>query len=303
MTINENLATFAGLPVEDFADGRDVTADRAWRVRVEYDAEDPWADVFEQFVGTRGAVDVRAFVVGSWGEVGTGDDSAEVVEALVAARDRLPRLTALFVGDIMMEESEISWIHQSDVSPILSAYPALEHFQVRGGTGLSLGSLRHRALRKLVVESGGLDASVVRQVAAADLPCLEHLELWLGDSGYGANWTLDDLAPLLSGERLPSLKTLALRDSEQADAVAKAVAGSPLLGRLEALDLSLGTLSDEGAEALLASRALRSLKRLDLHHHYLSEPTMRRLKDLGIQVDVSEAESPDGEYRYVAVSE
>jgi hypothetical protein len=303
MTIGENLTEFAGLPVQDFAEGAEVTADHAWRVRVDFEPDEPWLDVFEQFVGAKGAAGVRAFIVGNWGEVSTGTDSAEIVEALVAARERLPSLSALFVGDLVMEESEISWIHQSDMAPILSAYPALTHFQVRGGTGLSLGTLRHRELRRLVVESGGLDASVVRQVASADLPRLEHLELWLGDSGYGANWTLADLGPLLSGERLPSLKTLALRDSEQADEVAKAVATSPLLKRIEVLDLSLGVLGDEGAEALLASPAVKSLKRLDLHHHFLTAPTMRKLQALGIPVDVSEGESPDGEYRYVAVSE
>jgi hypothetical protein len=303
MTIDENATTFAGLPVEDYVAGADVTADQAWRVRVEYEAEMPWTEVFEQFVGSPGAGDVRAFVVGNWGDTATGTDSSEVVEALVAARDRLPRLTAIFLGDIAMEESVISWIQITDVSPILSAYPALEQFRVRGGNGLSLGSLKHRALKSLVVESGGLDGSVVRQVAAADLPSLEHLELWLGDDGYGANWTLDELAPLLGGERLPKLKTLALRDSDQADGVAKAVAASPLLGRIEVLDLSLGTLTDEGAKALLASPAVKRLKRLDLHHHYLTEATMQAIKALGIPVDVSDAESPDEEYRYVAVSE
>jgi hypothetical protein len=303
MTIEENLTEFAGLPVQDFAAGATVTADRAWRVRVDYDPEAEWLEVFEQFAGTRGASEVRAFIIGSWGEVGTGTDSAQIVEAVVAARERLPSLKALFIGDIVRDESEISWIHQSDMSPILSAYAAITHFQVRGGTGLSLGSLRHRALRTLVVESGGLDASVVRQVAAADLPSLEHLELWLGDSGYGANWTMDDLGPLLTGERLPSLKTLALRDSEQADAVAKAVAVSPLLERLEVLDLSLGVLTDGGAAALVASGAVKKLKRLDLHHHFLTEAMMRKLADLGIPVDISDAESPDSEYRFVAVSE
>jgi hypothetical protein len=303
MTIEDNLTEFAGLPVQDFAPGVDVTPDRAWRVRVDYDPEEPWLNVFEQFVGTSGAANIRAFVVGSWGDVGTGEDSAAIVEAIVAARDRLASVKALFVGDIVREESEISWIHQSDMSPILSAYPALMHFQVRGATGLSLGSLRHRELRALVVESGGLDASVVRQVAGADLPRLEHLELWLGDSGYGANWTLDDLSALLSSERLPSLKTLALRDSEQADAVAKAVATSPLLGRIEVLDLSLGTLTDEGAAALVASSSVKRLKRLDLHHHFLGEEMMRKLGELGIVVDVSDAEPPDSEYRFVAVGE
>ncbi len=35
---------------------------------------------------------------------------------------------------------------------------------MRGGNGLRLGAIRHERLRSLVVESGGLDASVVRDV-------------------------------------------------------------------------------------------------------------------------------------------
>jgi hypothetical protein len=164
--------------------------------------------------------------------------------------------------------------------------------------------LRLASLRTLIVESGGLDASIVRQVASSDLPKLEHLELWLGTDSYGANWTLEDLAPILDGTRFPKLKTLGLRDSDQADAVAEAVTRSPLLQRIEVLDLSLGTLSDEGARALLASPAVKRLKRLDLRHNYLSAETARALGALGIDVDTSEGEPDKGEDdRYVAVSE
>ncbi|MFN8512832.1 MAG: hypothetical protein U0841_09645 [Chloroflexia bacterium] len=68
----------------------------------------------------------------------------------------MPRLTALFFGDIIVEESEISWIEQTDVSPLLAAFPQLEIFGVRGGNGLSFGQLRHDVLQTLIVETGGL---------------------------------------------------------------------------------------------------------------------------------------------------
>ena len=272
---------------------------------MEYEAEKPWTDVFEGFLAAAGASDVRALVVGNWGDVSTGTDSSEVVRALVAARGRLPKLEAIFLGDVTFEESEISWIHQSDVSPLFSAYPKLTHFRVRGGNGLSLGSLEHGELRSLVVETGGLDASVVRQVAAATLPNLEHLELWLGSHNSGANWEMEDLAPILAGEHLPALKTLALRDSEDADAIALAVSKSPILARLSVLDLSLGALSDDGGEALLACPAIKRLTRLDLHRHYMSDAMSARLKSLGIDVNLDDpqGETADKADRYVAVSE
>jgi hypothetical protein len=247
---------------------------------------------------------VKGFVVGNWADVASGDSSAEVIEAIVAARTRLRSLQALFIGDIVLEEAEISWIHQDDMAPVLSAYPGLTHFQVRGGGGLSLGALRHASLRTLIVETGGLDVSVVRQVAAADLPKLEHLELWLGSGNYGANFTLEDLAPILSGERFPALKTLALRDSEEADAVAKAVAASPLLERIQVLDLSMGNLGDDGAQALVACPAVKRLKRLDLRHNYMSAEALTAVEGLGIPVDVSENEpDADPDDRYIAISE
>ena len=42
------------------------------------------------------------------------------------------------------------------------------------------------------------------------------------------------------------------------------------MARLKTLDLSMGVLSDVGAEALLAGQPLTHLRRLDLHHHFLS---------------------------------
>src|SRR5260370_17287755 len=84
----------------------------------------------------------------------TGEAEA-VVEALAAAREKLPKLRVLFMGDIIREENEVSWIEQTDVSPLLEAYPELEYFGVRGGNGLHLGDIRHEHLRSLVIETCG----------------------------------------------------------------------------------------------------------------------------------------------------
>jgi hypothetical protein len=149
--------------------------------------------------------------------------------------------------------------------------------------------------------------AIVRAVLNADLPNLEHLELWLGTEDYGANTTVADLDPLLGGERFARLHYLGLRDSDIADEIAVAVAGAPILDRIRTLDLSLGTLGDEGAAALLASPAVARLEKLDIHHHYCSDAMVARLNQLGITVDASEQEKADrfgGEaHRYVAVGE
>jgi hypothetical protein len=99
-----------------------------------------------------------------------------------------------------------------------------------------------------------------------------------------------------------------LKDSVIEDEIAGVVALAPVLGQLEVLDLSLGTLGDDGARALLGSPAVRKLKKLDLHHHYISAPLAAELKKLGIEVDLSDQEVPDdwggGDlHRYISVSE
>jgi hypothetical protein len=312
MSIHEHLTQFAGKPVVDWEPGAPIAEPEAavYRIRLSWEeAEEDtrWTDKLATFLQDPAAGQVAGLVVGAWGKVGMGDDSSPIVEALVAAGERLVRLKALFFGDIIGEESEISWIRQSDVSPLFNAYPALEHFGVRGGQGLSLGALRLDRLRTLIVQSGGLPATVLEEVATAELPELEHLELWLGEDQYGADFAMEQLEPILSGERFPKLRYLGLRDSDRADEVAAVVASAPILERIQVLDMSLGTLGDDGAAALLASPAVARLEKLDLHHHFCSQETVRRLEGLGIEVDASEpqeAEEFNGDvWRYVAVGE
>ncbi|MER6463892.1 STM4015 family protein [Streptomyces sp. NPDC001228] len=319
MTINDHLATFCRLPARTFpgpgapADSLPDAGSVAWRITSDvYDADEDWADAFARFLDTVDTTEVRALIVGAWQEA---YDTAPtgIIEALLAARDRLPALRGLFLGDMVMEECEISWINQTDVTPLLEAFPELEEFGVRGGSGLGFTGLRHTALRSLTMESGGLPAQVVRGVSACDLPALTDLDLWLGTPDYGGDSEVSDLEGILSGARLPSLRRLALRNSEIQDQVATAVAGSAVLGRLEVLDLSMGVLTDEGATALLDGGPLTHLKKLDLHHNYLTGPLRDRvrgaLEPAGVEVDLGRGDADEDKdddgtvWRYVAVGE
>lgn len=316
MTIGKHLSELGGLPAFDFPGPKDTRAlpepgAVAWRISVEtYGAEEEWAQAFGRFTGSVDTRQVRALIVGGWSEA-YEDSDAGIVEALAGAASEFPALRALFVGDITFEECEISWIQQSDVGPLLRAYPALEEFGVRGGEGLVFPPVKHEALRVLRVESGGLPREVVRGVAASELPALTELDLWLGTPGYGGDAEPGDLEPFLTGERLPALRRLALRNSEIQNEVAAALATAPVVERLEVLDLSMGILDDRGAEALLAGRPLTHLTKLDLHHHYVSEPLRERLRAAlaphGVEVDLGDVQSPDvddeAEYRYIAVAE
>lgn len=333
MTIGEHTTHFVGKSVEDYVPETGIAdpINKIYRLRTEYDSEQGMIDLLARFLEDPRVSEISGIVIGLW-DWDNQESSQFIVEALVAARDKLPNLKAIFLGDIIYEECEISWLVQSDISPLLAAYPQLEHLRVRGGDRLSLGSLRHDNLKVLVVESGGLNVNVVREVCQSHLPALEHLELWLGVAEYGGNTSVDDLQPILSGQLFPKLSYLGLRDSEIADEIAKALANALVLKQVKVLDLSLGTLTDEGAEALFArldnslpfitlSEALGNegakalldnlpviqLEKLDIHHHYVSDPVVAKLNQLKIMVDASDRQIPDeddGEiYRYVAVSE
>lgn len=306
--IGDNLSEFMGKTVQDFTAGEPAdTASTVYRIRTNWDADSPWTTQFAAFLDEVDASKVEAFVVGAWHGDNSQLNSSNVIEALAAARDLLPNLKAIFLGDITSEENEISWIQQTDVSPLLIAYPKLEYLAIRGGEGLSIGDLRHSSLKTLIIQSGGLPASVVHEVGQADLPNLEHLELWLGEPNYGGDATAEDFALILRGDRFPKLKYLGLKDSVIQDEIASVVALAPIVKRLEVLDLSMGTLSDEGAQALLASPMIAKLRRLDLHHHYLSDAMIEKLFGLCVEVDLSDRQEPDNwngqEHRYIAVSE
>jgi predicted DNA-binding WGR domain protein len=270
------------------------------------DAEKAFDDKLAAFLAEPAAEMAQGLVIGFWSGFEGPVDSTRVVEALVAGRDKLPNLRHLFLGDIIMEENEVSWIEQSDLSPLLAAYPGLEELRVRGSNHLSFGALKHRKLRTLAIETGGLPVAILREVCGAKLPALEHLELWLGEDRYGWDGTVEDLKPLLSGKLFPKLRYLGLRDSGTANDVAAAVASAPVLKKIRVLDLSLGNLGDEGAQALLASPAVAKLEKLDIHHHFVSDEVVTQLKGLGIEVDASEHKEPwdfEPDYRYIAVSE
>ena len=294
----EHLQELHGLPAFDFpkpsAHRELPKADAvAWRLDVDpyHNAEETFGELWDRFIDSVDPAGVQAIIVGPWGEV-YDNDSSDIVRRLVDARDRLTGLRAVFIGDLEMEEAEISWIEQSDVTPVLEAYPLLEEFGVRGGTGLRFPAVRHKHLRTLCFEAGGLPGEVVRGVAASELPALEYLDTWLGVQEYGGDATLADLAPILAGGRFPALRHLGLRNSEIQDEIAAAVAAAPVVAQLKSLDLSMGVLTDDGVAALLAGQPLTHLTWLDLHHNFVTEQVAERvraaLEPSGVEVDLSE---------------
>lgn len=253
---------------------------------------------------------VEALVFGVWDEymnLMNENSSAILVDALVAAKEQLPNLKAVFIGDINSEECEISWFYQSDISPVLAAYPNLEILQVRGGNGLAFSFVQHENLTAMIVETGGLSRETIAQISALKLPALEHLELWLGCCDYGGDSSIEDLMPILDNQSFPNLTYLGLRNSEYSDEIAKALVNAPVLEQIMVLDLSMGTLTDEGALALLNCPAINQLDLLNVSENYLSDEMIQRLSELDVEVRANnqkqEEDYDDEIYRYCSVAE
>ncbi len=301
--LSRNAGTFVGLRVVDYATDKPARSDAAYRFRSDWD-QDNLIPSLEHFLATPAAAESTALVIGAWFGEDSSNTSEEVLNLLIQQRERLPKLAALFIGDVTSEENEMSWIVQTDMSPLLQAFPKLQLLRTRGGTDLKLTPITHSGLRALAMESGGMAASVLRSICSSEFENLEYLEIWLGTEDYGATITVEDLQPLLSGKLFPKLKYLGLRNSDIVDRIAAVVVNSPLLQRLEILDLSLGTLTDEGGESLLHLKD-SPLKKLNLHYHFMSPEMVRRLRALPFVVDATNPADMDGseEDRFVAVGE
>ena len=308
MTVNSHLNTFLNKKVETYSPAAGILAPAT----IVYRLENTYADqkngtsilnTIDAFAKDPKAGEITELIIGAF-DFQSADSIDGIVDRLVGLKDTFTSLKAIFIGDMTSEDCEISWIQQSDLSPLLEAYPGLEHLQVRGGDGLSFGNLAHDHLRTLIIETGGLPSTVIKEVMNARLPQLERLDLWLGSDNYGFDAKIEDFSPLLSGQRFPELRHLGLMNSEIQDEVAAAVAQAPVLQQLKVLDLSMGTLTDTGGAALLNSKDIKRLDFLNLRRHYLSEEMMTRLKQLGIRINLDDQEEPeDDDYRYAEVTE
>lgn len=305
---SELIDKFYGLPVKDYEEKG--WASKPWpgpkfayRVRSEYDA-DTLDDRLDGLLEQADVDQLQALIIGAWDGACEGEGAAGVVSKLVDNASSLPNLRALFVGEMTYEECEISWINQTDLSPLLEAFPRLEVLRVRGGTGLSFSRVQHSALRELAIETGGLPRSVVREIFLCEFPALERLELLFGEENYGFDGGVEDLQPLLSGGLFPSLKHLGLMNSSIANEIAAVVVNSPIVDGLETLDLSMGNLDGEGVKSLSGLGPDCRLKTLNISHHYASEAEVHALAAaLPCAVIADDPQQPDDEWRGVLHAE
>ena len=228
----------------------------------------------------------------------------------VSKAGKLPSVRSLFVGDFEFpDDTEISWTYGCDVESALLVMPNLRSLHVRGG-GIGFGkALEHETLEELLAETGGLPGAAVKAIGKCKLPSLTKMQVWFGREEYGAGGDIKQLAPLFDGKGVPKLRHLGLMNGEFQDDIAVALAKSPLLAQLEVVDLSMGTLTDVGGQAILKSiDKFKHLTLLNLDHNYLTDQVVKDLqKALGKKVSIGSRETPsdwgDGPRYYTQVGE
>ncbi len=233
------------------------------------------------------------------------DDDLQDLIDLLAKRPR-PTLRKLHLGDFTPgEDAEIDWYSIGDLRRLWKAVPGLRTLIVQGGSAVQLGKLDLPDLTHAELRTGGLEKANAKAIATAAIPSIEHLDIWYGDDSYGGNATVKEVELLLARTDLPKLRHLGLMNSEFADRLPDALAGSQLLRQLRELDLSMGTMTDEGARAIARHReAFKHLDELDVSLNYLSRAGVAALKGVAKKV-VTGKQRPDEdpEFRHPAVGE
>jgi uncharacterized protein (TIGR02996 family) len=220
------------------------------------------------------------------------DDIAEVI----GAHPR-PMLRKLFLGDFYSEETELNWSYSGPLSPMYAALPNLSSLTLRAG-GITIGSIDLPNLEELVIKTGGFDAQSLAAICSARWPKLVTLNLQLGRDH---RFTLDELAPIFDARAFPHVKHLGLGNGLDTDELCRGLAASKIAAQLETLDLSEGTLGDDGATALAAG-TWPKLVSIDAKENWLSDAGIAALGTIAKQVDARFQEDDDGdpENRYIS---
>lgn len=237
----------------------------------------------------------------------------------VLAEHGAPALRHLRVGEFVHAgpggaddgyEYEMSWTSLGDASAVWRKLPRLERLVLQvglGGTSAEqtedvIGELDLPLLRHLEVISGGVSQANLRALAGASLPLLERMDLWLGSGDYGFSGSVEDLAPIFDGSRLPALTHLGLMNAELTDEIVARLARSKILPRLRTLDLRYGTLSDDGARVIAEnSAAFAHLESLALDENALSDDGVALARSACPHATAEEQKGEED--RYVSLAE
>lgn len=114
-------------------------------------------------IADRELASLEEIVIGSWGNAWE-DNCQDIIDGIVANKDKFSNIKSLFIGDMDYSECEVSWILQGDYSKLWDAMPQLEVLCIKGSNGLVLGDIQHGNLKHLEIICGGLPVSVIESV-------------------------------------------------------------------------------------------------------------------------------------------
>ncbi len=96
-----------------------------------YDECDNGVSLLDKILKDKHLPDYKQLTIGCWSYY--SGDCSEIVEGMIANKDKFAHLEGLFWGDIEQEESEISWIEQTELGPLLDVMPKLKELIGRQG--------------------------------------------------------------------------------------------------------------------------------------------------------------------------
>jgi hypothetical protein len=199
---------------------------------------------------------------------------------VIGARLR-PALHELELGDFDRDECELNWSSIVTLPRLWASIPRLRKLYLRAGS-MQLDGIDLPELRELETVTGGMPPEALAAVANANWPKLEWLSLQVGLAHQNAATDVTLVEPLLAGTKLPALTHLGLCNCEFTDELCERLASAPILPQLRSLNLSMGTMSIAGVQALLRTpKAFAHLDQICVDDNYLPDEAQALLETLG----------------------
>ena len=232
------------------------------------------------------------------------NDYTDVVDA-IASTSPHQALTTLSIGECQSDEASLPITNSGDLTPLYRALPGLRALSVRAGI-IQPGKIVLPEIREFTYITCGLRRPALHRFCAAQWPRLEKMVLYLGEAAAGSDCTMADMERLLASlGGLAGLTHLGLVNSELADMLPEALIRSKVLPRLEWLDLSMGMMSNSGAQ-ILATNAdyFGHLSWLDLDRSYIGPQGQKSLRQaFGARVHLGTQNDDDPRWRSVSLRE
>lgn len=255
----------------------------------EYDNGKGPETMIEEILAHEAFPELDELVIGDWG---AWERSCQpIIDGIIENKEKFSHIQKVFIGNMDYEACEVSWILQGNYSKLWVAMPQLKELTIKGSNELVLGEICHEELEALTIICGGLPVSVIQSIQNAKLPKLKKLLLFIGVEEYGFDGDENTIKELLTQAQFPELTYLGITNSEIQDELTEVVLGSKFMEQITTLDLSNGTLTDKSGALLLEKiPQYPNIRKLDIHHNYLSVNMAKKLEALPIEVDASEIE-------------